>query len=319
MSPRKRKTDQERLPKVRRSKSPPRFQLTERDIEFIRAILKYRFLYLSQMEWLFPKASRRGMENRLRYLYHNKYLDRIILSDSLHSHKMIYVMTEKGAKLLARTDDVARDEIPWRRHLNKISVTHIQHLLAINNAMISFEIALSKSQEKGKIKLFKVIGTNPENHKIAVILKNKDGARFESAIIPDAIVALKFINGEIGLFFVEVDRATMTTKRWQDKVIVYHEYARSSELIERFKTNWFIVLTITTGSKRVMSLAKSTVSIGGKRGFWYTVSNHINPDEVLDNIWIRASDLYQGCDEGTHQIDKYDLAEKVSILDSIGG
>ena len=44
MNPRKPKTDQERLPKKRRSKSPPRFNVTERDIEFVRAMLEYRCL-----------------------------------------------------------------------------------------------------------------------------------------------------------------------------------------------------------------------------------------------------------------------------------
>ena len=68
-----------------------------------------------------------------------------------------------------------------------------------------------------------------------------------------------------------------------------------------------------------MSLAKKTVFLGGKRGFWYTVAQEITPENVLEKIWTRASDLYQGCDEGTHQIEKYDLAEKASILDSIGG
>lgn len=96
MSPRKPKTDQKRVPKKRRTKKPPHFQITARDILFIKAVLKYKFLMVDQFTWVFPDASKRGMENRLRLLYHNRYLDRILLTE-VHSNKLIYAMTEKGA------------------------------------------------------------------------------------------------------------------------------------------------------------------------------------------------------------------------------
>jgi hypothetical protein len=92
MSPRKPKTDQKRLPKKVRAKKPPAFQMTERDIELIRAILKYRFLTVDQLAWLFPESSQRGIENRLRMLFHNRYLNRIVMVESL-SRKLIYAMT----------------------------------------------------------------------------------------------------------------------------------------------------------------------------------------------------------------------------------
>ena len=315
--PRERKTDQERLPKKRRTKKPPKFHITERDIEFIRAICKYRFLFPEQLSVLFPNASKRGIENRLRYMFHNKYLDRIMLTDSTFSHKLIYAMAEKGARLLAEADNIPREEISWNRFHNKVSLSHIQHFLDINDVLISYEKALAEVQDQGKIKLFKVLGTNPDSHRISVVLKKEDGSRYESSVIPDAIIGVKF-KRELGLFFVEVDRGTMSLKRWMKKIVVYRDYMKSPELKERFQTNWFIVLTVTTSERRIMSLAKKTVFLGGKRGFWYTVAQNITPENVLENIWTRASDLYQGYKENTHQIDKYDLAEKVSILDSIG-
>ncbi|MCD6217769.1 replication-relaxation family protein [bacterium] len=316
--PRERKTDQNRLPKKRRAKKPPRFQITDRDIEFIRAICKYRFLLLEQLAWLFPEASKRGIENRLRYMYHNKYLDRLMLSDNVYSHKLIYAMAEKGARLLAQADDVARDEIAWNRFHNKVGLSHIQHLLDVNDVLISYEKSLADAQDQGRVKDFKALSTNPDSHRISVVRRKEDGSRYESSVIPDAIIGVKF-KRKFGLFFVEVDRGTMSLKRWMEKIIVYREYMKSSELKERFHTNWFIVLTVTTSERRIMSLAKKTVFLGGKRGFWYTVAQEITPENVLEKIWTRASDLYQGCDEGTHQIEKYDLAEKASILDSIGG
>ena len=318
MSPRKPKTNQKRLPKKRRSKKPPYFQVTDRDILFIKAVMKYKFLLVDQFAWLFPDASKRGMENRLRLLYHHRYLERILLTE-VHSNKLIYAMTEKGAKLLAESDGVSRDEIPWRRHLNKVSMSHIKHLLAVNDALISLDSALNKIQEKRQVDVFKVLPSDPDLHKLTVTLKDKHGARFGASVIPDAVVGIKFNRGEFGLFFIEVDRATMSATRWQDKIIVYHEYARSPELRKRFKTSWFIVLTVTTSGKRISTLAERTIAFGGKRGFWYTTADRVRPDSILKSIWTRASDLFSIRNEHVYPVADYKKSAKIGIFDSIGG
>jgi hypothetical protein len=318
MSPRKPKTDQKRLPKKTRAKKPPVFQMTARDIELVRAICKYRYLNVDQYSNLFPESSMRGLENRLRLLYHHRYLDRIILIDTL-VRKLIYAMTEKGARLLAETDNIPREKIPWRRHLNQVSMTHIQHLLSVNDAVVSLETALAKALHKRDIELFKVLHGDPEIHKLTVTLVDQNGSRYHSSVIPDAVVGIRFRGGEFGLFFIEIDRATMTTRRWQEKVVVYHEFARSPELRQRFKTEWFIVLTVTTSDKRIMSLAERTVELGGRRAFWYTTKDKIEPDSILKRIWVRANDLFQARNERTYQIAGYKEATRISILDTIGG
>jgi len=316
MSPRKPKTGQKRLPKKTRAKKPPRFQMTARDIKLVRAVAKYRYLYVEQFAWLFPDASQRGLENRLRLLFHNKYLDRVILVDSL-SRKLIYSMTEKGARLLAETDKVPREDIPWRRHLNQVSISHIQHLLSVNDVVVSLESALLQGKAKGKVELYKILHGDPDLHKLSVMFLNQDGARYRSSVIPDAVIGLKFRGGEIGLFFVEVDRATMTINRWQDKVNVYYEYSRTAELKERFKTGWFIVLTVTTSEKRIASLAERTVALGGRRAFWYTTADRIEPDSILTRIWLRAGDLFQLRNERTFPLASPSGAARISVLDTI--
>lgn len=318
MVPRKPTTDQRRLPKKTRAKKPPIFQMTERDVELVRAVSKYRYLYVEQFAWLFPGSSQRGLENRLRLLFHNKYLNRVVLVDSL-SRKLIYAMTEKGARLLAEKDGVSREEIPWQRHLNQVSMAHIRHLLSVNDVVVSLESALSRAVENRRIELFKVLHGDPEVHKLTVTFLDKNGARYNSSVIPDAVVGIKFRGGEFGLFFVEVDRATMTINRWQDKVAVYYEYSRSPELKERFHIGWFIVLTVTTSGKRVLSLAERTVALGGRRAFWYTTADKIVPDEILAPIWVRASDLFQLRNELVYPVASLRESPRVSITDAIGG
>jgi len=177
---------------------------------------------------------------------------------------------------------------------------------------------VSLSEKIGRIELFKVIRGDPGTHKISVTMRNMDGARYEAAGVPDAVIGVKFMNGEFGLFFVEVDRATMTTKRWQDKMRVYREYFKSPELPSRFKTDWFIVLTVTTSEKRIMSLAEKTVQVGGKRGFWYTVASEISPGTILGKIWVKAGDLFQRQGEDVRRIARFGDVSRVSIYDSIG-
>jgi hypothetical protein len=125
-------------------------------------------------------------------------------------------MREKGARLIAERDGVPREEIPWQRHLNQITSGHMQHLLQINDAVISLEIALAQAQEEGAVKDFRVFIGSPDQHKISVMLRNRDGARYTSAIVPDALVYLMFPRSKkIGILFIEVDRATMSVNRWQ--------------------------------------------------------------------------------------------------------
>jgi len=317
MTPRKPKTDQKRLPKKSRAKKPPCFQITDRDILLVKAVLNYRFLTVNQFFMMFPESSKQGIQNRLRLLYHNRYLDRINLVGT--QSKLIYSLTEKGAKLLAESDGVSRDQITWQRHLNKVGDSHIKHLLSINDLIISLELSLAKAKDRGQVDIFKVLHGNPDQHRISVTLRDQSGARFDKSVIPDAILGIKFRGGEFGLFFIEVDRATMSATRWQDKIIVYHEYARSSELRRRFKTGWFIVLTVTTSDKRILNLAERTVAFGGKRGFWYTTADKVRPESILKPVWVRASDLYSIRNEHTYLIADFRKSDKVSVFDSVRG
>jgi hypothetical protein len=317
MNPRPVKTDQKRLPKKARAKIPPAFRVTDRDVELLKAACKHRYLTVDQIAWLFPDSSKRGLENRLRFLYHNKYLNRVILHESV-SHKLIYTMTEKAARLIADRDQISRQEISWQRHLNQISMSHIMHLLEVNSAVISLESAFSLAKEERKINDYRVLLGVPETYKLTVTLIDQNGSRYNSSVVPDAVVVILFPNKEIGMFFIEVDRATMTVARWQSKTVVYREYSRSPELQKRFKTNWFIVLTITTSEKRVMSLAQSSVAVGGIRAFWYTSADRIRPDSILSPIWVRAGDLFQIRNERISQLADFKSSQRLSILDTVG-
>ncbi len=310
------KTDQKRLPRKSRAKKPPAMQLTTRDIELVKAVLEYRFLTIEHYAWLFPNDSTRGVTNRLHLLYHHGHLERVSLPVSKSINRMIYSLTEKGAQLIAEADSLMRDEVPWNRYLNKVTPGHISHLLDINTVIISARLALEKAHSEGLVDNYKLIRTEPKKNKISVQMRDDNGRRFEASVIPDSIFAIVFNRGYL-LFFVEIDRSTMTTIRWQEKINVYREYTRSADLQSRFQNNSFIVLTVTTSSKRIESLACKTVEIGGKRCFWFAELSGITPENILNKIWVKASDLFDLKQEKTVTIGAIASARRHALIDAL--
>jgi hypothetical protein len=318
MSPRKIKTDQKRLPKTRRAKNPPRFIITERDISLVRAVLEYRFVFTKHILWLQPpKTSSRNIQNRLQLLYHHGYLERVRLEESRGAENIVYSLTEKGAVLLAEADSVAREEIAWGRYMNKVSPTHIRHLLEINDVLLSFQLVLSEAQTRREIAEFKVKRGEPKKDRLPAILRSADGRRVPVAIVPDAFIAIKFDAKNYGVYFVEVDRATMSTGRWQEKIQVYREYNHSQHLRDKFKAEWCIVLTVAPSDKRIASLAEKTVALGGRRGFWFTTAEQITPTTAGGRIWVRASDLFDTRNEAVVKLKDVDKAARSGLADAL--
>jgi hypothetical protein len=64
------------------------------------------------------------------------------------------------------------------------------------------------------------------------------------ASVPDVCIAIRFDARNYGVYFVEIDRTTMSTSRWQEKIPVYREYNHSQHLRDEFKVEWCIVLTV---------------------------------------------------------------------------
>lgn len=308
----------DRLPRNRRAKAAPSFRLTERDVSILKLVLEFRFLYADQLSWLFPGSSKQGLATRLRLLYHSGFLARRVVRVE-RENVLVYGLTEKGAELLAEQQGVTREEIPWNRKRNKVNPGFINHLLAINSAVICYRQALVKAKAEGRIKDFKVWPSESSRNRMTVTLRSEDGRRSEASVVPDAMLAVIFKGGEYALFAIELDRATMTRQRWAEKIAVYREFQRSEALKERYKASWMIVLTLTTSPARIASLADATVRTGGKRGYWFALQRELTPESALQQVWIRASELYELRKEELSRVSDVSSAARCSLADSIGG
>ena len=230
---------------------------------------------------------------------------------------MIYAMTEKGAQLLAETDNIERTAIKWQRHLNVVQPTHIQHLLEVNDILITFRTDLEIAKHAGRIADYRVLRGDPKKHRLKVQLMNKTGHREDVSVIPDAIVLLQPQDGQHGVFFVEVDRGTMTTGRWVEKVEVYRDYSQGHKLQADWRSQWAILLAVTPSEKRLLSIAQKTVEAGGRRGFWFTTEDCIILGSVLTPIWTRGTDLFQLRNEKLSKLATYADADRQSLLDAL--
>jgi hypothetical protein len=164
---------------------------------------------------------------------------------------LIYAMTEKGAILIAEHDGVDRSEVKWNRYLNVVQPTHIQHLLAITDVLISLRHTLELAKVAGTLADYRVYRGDPKKHRLTVQVRDLDGHRSNASVIPDAILVLQPPQGDAGVFFIEVDRATMSIGRWQEKIVVYREYSQSGQLTKDWRAQWSILLTVTTSERRL--------------------------------------------------------------------
>ena len=110
-------------------------------------------------------------------------------------------------------------------------------------------------------------------------------------VIPDAYFALH-LGDRRAHFFLELDRATMTTKRWKTRIQAYRAYAESGKYQARYKTRSLRVLTVTTTPQRLENLRQTTHQAGGGELFWFTTIGQVTAMTVLNvPIWRLASDL----------------------------
>ena len=118
-----------------------------------------------------------------------------------------------------------------------------------------------------------------------VTINTPTGRNRNVSLIPDSYFTLRVPQGRSS-FFLELDRGTMTTGRYKEKILAYMKYVNSGKYQSRYNTRSLRVLTITLGKRRMKNLKQVTEKVGGKRIFWYTELLKITSTSILDEpIW----------------------------------
>lgn len=116
-------TNPSRLPRFRRVPEPPHFVMTERDKRILQAVHEYRMLTRAQIEQLlfapeggqdhFTKTS--VARHRLKMLYQNQYLERVVLSvgSASWAWQPVYRLACRGAEMVAADVGVNVQDLPY--------------------------------------------------------------------------------------------------------------------------------------------------------------------------------------------------------------
>lgn len=276
--------------------SDVKFVFTDRDIEILKAINRYRYLRTNQITRLvfLENKTHQSTRRRLKYLYHNKFLDRVVpfIQAGESSGETAYFLDKEGAELLEDYEE----EVKYYPKANQAKHRFLRHALDLSEFRVNLEIALKdhpivslarftadfeiKSYTQNLIgnHIFKLYNevTHPFNKKRYVVY-------------PDARIILKG-KGEYEkhqkLYYLEVDRGTESLQRIKDKVIGYNIYRKLNFFKKDGKFDKFLLLIQTNSEKRAKNIRNELTDLEGSDLTWVTSVNKVNEKSIISEpIW----------------------------------
>ncbi len=277
--------ERQRARRDMRNSAPTPMRLTERDLEVLQAVYAYDVLTTQQLQTLFFPSAHTAYA-RLSLLYHHGLLERRFLG--LYADKMnspiLYVLDKRGAEVL---QGQRGSEVEWSKRTKAVTITFLEHTLAINQV----RVAVAKAcQENAGFELIRWQGENElKGDYERVTIRSDSGRSVNVSLIPDSYFVVQTPKG-VAHFFLELDRGTMTTKRFKTKILAYQAYYGSGAYQRRYETRSLRVLTVTTSVPRAEHLKQLTEQAGGKQRYWFTTLEQIAPVTVLATpIWQVAT------------------------------
>jgi len=276
----------QRRKKHQRQIPPPSIRMTDRDAQVLEAVYHYRVMSQAHIHrLLFTDKNPNVAQRRLFLLYHNGYLDRRFLPriGGIVTSPVLYLLDKLGSEYLIR--QCGYDEIRWQSSDNKVGYEYLEHLLAINTFRV--EVAVACRESGYRLLTWQDDTTLKQDYDRVTVA----GITKSVAVIPDGYFVIVTPDGASPLF-LELDRGTMTSKRYKQKIAAYLAYARSDLCEKRFGTRKFRVLTVTESQQRAVNLKRATEGMGGQRRFWFGVLSEMTSDAVLTApVWkVAGSD-----------------------------
>ena len=266
----------------KRGIAAPPMRFTARDVILLSLVWQYRILRRDQIQQLlFP--SKNTANERLKRLYQHGFIQRRWrpVEYGQGMGQALYLLDARGADLLAQKSGLDRGEIHSRASHNKVSSPFLDHMLMINDVRIAVAMAAKTAAYRIERWLTQEeLSASPDH----VCLSGANGSH-KVAVIPDSYFCLR-LGSRRAHFFIEADRATVSNKRWAQRVCAYLEYVRSGQYVRRYGAHCLRVLTVTTGVKRLANLKHTTEGAGGGPMFWFATLGDVTAEAVLHQaIW----------------------------------
>lgn len=261
----------------------PQFRLMRRDIEILRTVNDCQALTVAQLQKIFWNSAN-PTYTTLRRLRHAGYLKDFNEDnqDNPISDGMILYCTPQAMTLLRQKLDLLDEEInkpPFKVLRNHNSR---QTLLSVNDVRATFLRAGRDSAD------FHVREWIIENHFRSqpdyVRVRRKD-----KPVYPDALMHLETPDF-YSYCYIEVDSGTERLEDVKAQLEVYHAYMRSDLHRQRFDSEGFRVLIISTGARRLKGIIAKAHEVGISGHFWFTSKDKLVSESLFtDKIWQQFS------------------------------
>jgi hypothetical protein len=297
--------------KFERPPEPKSGRTSERDLDIVEAILRYRFAPASELTRLVgghPDVTLR----RLRMLWERQLVNRFAFPKIPNHGEFIYYLDQRSAlELLVENQRLVeihpqmQEEIRLNREADyagavargqHMKLGFLQHSLMISR--MHFMLEMSSQNSHGQIEIADWRqGGELRGHKVQVpeIVSRRIGGTNEYAweeldrnyrlpVEPDALFSLRFparpAEQQISHFCYEADRGSMPMADMLKKLRAYHHFIkRQQKHRETFGVHPIravvIETTTETRARKLMELAEHPVVVGaGKRSalFWFCIS-----------------------------------------------
>lgn len=133
----------------------PGLNVQERDLKILETVMNHRFISSTQLKallWWIPENS---LQDRLKKLYHHKFLnrpkDQRVLRIMDDFSQMVYSLDDRGVKLLANHLGIDKNKIKWQ--VNSAESSYLRHSLMISEFRICLTLATQTPEERAEKRL----------------------------------------------------------------------------------------------------------------------------------------------------------------------
>ncbi len=272
------------------------FVLTERDIEILRVINRYRYLRTGQIKRLLfqDNTSIQSTRRRLRFLYHNGYVGRMVpyVKAGSGGEEVAYHLDKAGEQTLRELGVDIRSPVK----VGQVRPNFLHHALELSEFRVCLELAL---QEQNRIDLHRfVCDFELKSH----LQKNSGKRRYRLfdeiehpttkkrfVVYPDGLIILRAKGAKAehhALYFLEIDRGTEGLRVIQDKFIGYRLYQEQGRFKKYGSFSHFRLLFQTTSSRRANNMAAALHDYEASDIVFITTRDQVSEQTVLSStIW----------------------------------
>lgn len=249
-----------RRSRMQRTRTGKRIELTDRDLEIFRVLVRYRYLSSAYIYAFVGGASETRFKERLGDLFHEGYIDRPERQWEMANCRYRPVIHEigSGAKRVLEERRIVEEARTW---LRPSASRQFLHSLMICEILASIEIGTRVRPGLRFIPWPEVLAKAPAETRASAAPFRFPATTSSREIVPDGLFGLEYLadgTKAYRFFAVEADRGTMPVSRsngmqtsYLGKLVGYRKILSLEVHKAHLRVPNLLVLTITTSNERL--------------------------------------------------------------------